>query len=137
MKTICLVGCGDKKLNRPAAPARDLYCSTYFKKKMEYAERNNLVWYVLSAKYGVLAPSQPTKNYNLSMTTVRRNASAVKLWQDMVFQQLDIIKPNEIVFLCGEEYLKPLLVYCNARKIKMKTPLQGLTIGYQMAFLSK
>lgn len=135
MKTVVLVGCGDKKLNRPAAPARDLYISTYFKKKVEWAERNNFVWYVLSAKYGILAPSQPTKNYNLNMQAVILDHSAFIHWREMVRAQIASIKPDKIILLAGVAYVSAFKSIYPISKIEL--PLQGLTIGHQMAYLSK
>ena len=54
-KTVFLVSCVSKKHNRPM-PARELYCSAWFQKARAFVERQVGEWFILSAKYGLVAP---------------------------------------------------------------------------------
>ncbi len=56
-KRIRLVGCVKSKLSRPA-PARELYTSPLFAGRRRWVERTCEKWFILSAKYGVVAPEQ-------------------------------------------------------------------------------
>jgi hypothetical protein len=63
MPTIALVACVSKKNTTPM-PARDLYISAWFRKASMYAARVADRWYILSAKYGLVAPDTMIKPYD-------------------------------------------------------------------------
>jgi hypothetical protein len=54
---VVLVGCVKTKLAH-AAPARDLYTSTLFRGRRRYAEQTQRPWFILSARWGLLAPQE-------------------------------------------------------------------------------
>ncbi len=66
---IGLVGCGARKLARPA-PARELYTGTLFRLSSAYAERVCDEWYVLSALHGLVRPDVVLEPYDLTLTDV-------------------------------------------------------------------
>ncbi len=68
---VALVACCSKKLTRTVA-ARDLYVSTLFKKAAAYA-RTFDAWYVLSAKYGLVAPDEVIDPYNQTLLKMKRS----------------------------------------------------------------
>ena len=55
MSKIVLVSCVKTKANHPK-PAKELYISDLFRKSSAYARMIGDEWYILSAKYGLLAP---------------------------------------------------------------------------------
>jgi hypothetical protein len=55
--TLYLVSCVSKKRCTPA-PAREFYTSDWFLKARDYVERDGSPWFILSAKYGLVSPSQ-------------------------------------------------------------------------------
>lgn len=72
MTSLAIVGCGEAKLDASdingAVELRNLYTSTYFRKKREYAEVVCDVWFVLSAKYGLVGPyKKVTEPYDRSL----------------------------------------------------------------------
>ena len=67
IKTIAFVSCVNTKHNTPM-PARDLYCSDWFKKGSAYAERIVDEWYVLSALYGFIQPDKIISPYEKNAT---------------------------------------------------------------------
>ncbi len=52
---VLLVGGGQRTRSRPG-PARDIYRSALFSRARDYAEATEQAWYVLSARYGLVAP---------------------------------------------------------------------------------
>lgn len=60
MTTIAVIGCSKTK-KRGATKARNLYLGTLFTKRVLWLEQRNVPWYILSAKYGLLAPDSPVE----------------------------------------------------------------------------
>jgi hypothetical protein len=54
---VVLVGCVKTKLPH-AAPARDLYTSSLFRGRRRYAEQTQRPWFILSARWGLLAAEE-------------------------------------------------------------------------------
>jgi hypothetical protein len=65
-RTVILLGCVKTKLDRPA-PAKDLYCSTLWKRRRAYAETSGEPWFILSAKHGLVDPEQQLAPYDLGL----------------------------------------------------------------------
>ena len=57
MKEVALVACVKAKRDE-SSPASGLYDSTWFRKARAYARTKADTWRILSAKYGVLDPSE-------------------------------------------------------------------------------
>ena len=70
---IGLLPCGRLKRDTPIA-ARRLYIGQLFRKQMEWIERNCSIWYIISAKYGVVLPEQVIRPYNLQLTMIDHQA---------------------------------------------------------------
>lgn len=68
---IALVGCGSSKVDLDdgeTIAAKDLYDSNYFRLKREFAETCCDEWVILSAKHGLLSPSEEIEPYDASLT---------------------------------------------------------------------
>lgn len=133
MKTIVLISCVSKKLTHPAK-AKDIYVSPLFRLNLRYAESLNPdAIYVLSAKYGLLALEDEIAPYDLTLNTM--GTLKIREWAAGVAAQLAAVtdlKHDRFVFLAGDKYRKfllPCLTHCDI-------PMQGLTIGKQLQFLS-
>ena len=61
-----LVGCVKRKSDW-VGPARDVYASPLWRYRREYAERIAVPWFILSAKYRLLAPDTHIKPYDLAL----------------------------------------------------------------------
>jgi len=81
---VALVGCVAGKLDRPAA-ARDLYTSPLFVKSRAFAERFD-AWAILSARHGLVMPSQVIEPYDETLTKMK--AEQRRAWWVMVGRQL-------------------------------------------------
>lgn len=127
MRTLYLVSCVSVKLDRPA-PAKDLYCSAWFKAARQYVEAQGGEWRILSAKHGVVHPDQVIEPYEETLNT--KNAHQRTVWALMVRHQMP--DADHYVLLAGKRYAEHLADYLDAWR-----PLEGLGIGQQLAWFKK
>ena len=82
---VVLLGCVKSKA-ATLQPARALYTSPLWHRRLSYAERAGLPWFVLSAKHGVVDPDDVISPYDVSL---RAATSAYRAaWGEFVAQQL-------------------------------------------------
>jgi hypothetical protein len=80
-----LVGCVKSK--RPTrSPAQDLYTSALFRGRRRYVEATCERWYILSAKHGLLAPTDLIDPYDESLTDASR--ATRQHWSESVLASL-------------------------------------------------
>jgi hypothetical protein len=123
---IGLVSCCGKKVGH-RAPAQELYASSLFKKSRAYVEARCDRWFVLSALYGVVAPTEVIDTYDVTLKP--RDAA----WGRLVVTQLTRLRVHaeRFAILAGERYVAPL-----RGLIDIEEPLKGMQIGQRLAFLS-
>lgn len=132
-QTIVLVACTKQK-RLQAAPARDLYISEWFKRARAYAENFGDHWYILSARYGLLAPETIVAPYDLSIATMAPGQRAE--WGSATAGQLRAVvspRAGTLVILAGRDYRDPLVPHLAGYTIEV--PMAGLGIGQQIAWL--
>jgi hypothetical protein len=136
MTTVCLVACTSKKASYPTI-AKNLYRSPLFEGAKWYAETRCESWFILSAKYGLLIPSESVEPYNESLHQM--DEAARSAWAKKVYVRLNsLIDPSaKIVFLAGDKYRKHLQEYFSADSKSATAPLSELGIGRQVAWLQK
>ncbi|HHH53616.1 MAG TPA: peroxide stress protein YaaA [Bacteroidetes bacterium] len=134
MKTVALISCVSKKLNKKAK-AEDLYLSPLFKKNMAYSKKINVdEIYILSAKYGLLKLDDEIEPYDLTLNKMK--VQQKKEWSQMVLEQLQKLEDldnTNFIFLAGENYRKYLIENIPHYEV----PMKGLKIGKQLQFLTK
>lgn len=134
MKKVVLISCVSKKLTHTAR-ARDIYVSPLFRLNLAYAESLNPdAIYVLSAKHGLLPLDDEIAPYDLTLNTM--GAVQIKAWAAGVVAQLAAVtdlRRDRFVFLAGDKYRKFIVPHLT----RFEVPMQGLTIGRQLQFLSK
>lgn len=65
-RVVILLGCVKTKLEGPAV-AKDLYCSTLWKRRRAYAEASGQPWLILNAEHGLVDPEQRLAPYDLAL----------------------------------------------------------------------
>ncbi len=134
MAKVVLISCVSKKLNYKSK-AQDLYVSSLFKKNLQYAKSLNPdKIFILSAKYGLLRLNEEIEPYDKTLNKMRSNK--IKEWANLVLSQLKKLtdtENDEFIFLAGNKYRKFLLPHLKHYKI----PMQSLSIGKQLQWLSK
>lgn len=159
-ETVVVVGCGSKKADSKR-PARDLYTSTYFEKKREYAEIIGDSWTILSAKYGSLDPTGAYVGpYNLTITDYPIDTEeypdaryeTLEEWAEGFlsgvenrvhnYERWDDHAPlGQLVMLVGQKYLDPLRdgldELADRCGFEVRTPFEGTSgNGEQMKWLN-
>jgi hypothetical protein len=132
--TVFLVSCVGAKQTM-AGPAKDLYISDWFRKARRYVERRNGVWFILSAKYGLISPEQVIEPYDCTLNDMPITERL--RWSERVMRQMTESIPGarHIVFLAGTRYREFLTGHLSKRGITSECPMQGLRIGEQLSWL--
>jgi len=131
---IGLVSCVKTKLAEPAA-AQDLYASTLFKAARCFVEEHCDRWFVLSAKHGLLHPSDVIKPYELTLSKMSR--SKREMWGRRVRRELLEALPRrgEVVILAGERYRSHICEFLEQRGFFVSIPMAGKRFGEQLQWL--
>jgi len=134
MDVIGLVQCGAQK-KATAAPAKDLYISSLFKKSKSFVESKCDKWFILSAKYGLLLPEQVVEPYNETLKSYSVKERAI--WAESIFEDISkhINSGDKIIFLAGNYYRQFLIPKLQAMGIQIEVPMKGLRIGEQLHYL--
>jgi len=132
MKNIALVSCAKKKLAHRAR-AEDLYISPLFKGLMGYAKSftpDRI--FILSAKYGLLDPSEEIGPYEMTLNKMR--SADAKAWACKVVEKLQKytdLRSDHFIFLAGAAYRMHVVQYL----VSYEVPLEGKSFGNQLKFL--
>nr|WP_246422285.1 DUF6884 domain-containing protein [Nocardiopsis mwathae] len=130
-----LVGCGKKKLNRPA-PAKDLYTSALFAKQRSYAEATGRPWFILSAEHGLVPPQSVLHPYELHLATT--SPGYRRTWGMRVVGQLKEtagpLAGRIIEVHAGSAYTDAIRDRLSDANAKVLEPLHGLPIGKRLAW---
>lgn len=136
---IVFASCVGRKLEHPAA-AQDLYQSAWFKKARAYAEYYGERWYILSAKYGLVAPSAVIEPYDLTLNAMRKSARAD--WAEMIMAHISDLADGiparaHVQVLAGWRYREHLVPLLEQAGYAVEVPMAGLGIGQQLAWLNR
>ena len=127
---IVFVACSKSKLHY-ACEAQKIYTpSAIFKKRMTYAKNLTDKIYILSAKYGLLKPTDWVEPYNRFLGA---ESSLYKhSWQQKVIMQMKaegIDFNEEVYFATGEEYWKLLIDLFKNAKTEKEEVIKALGRG--------
>lgn len=132
-----LVGCTKSKLEY-RAPAKDLYApSAMFRGRRAFVTQSCDRWFILSAKHGVLAPSDELDPYDV--TLVGAPIPVKRAWStrvtDELKEALGHVAGMTFEIHAGRDYWGYGLVE-NLRRAgaKVEIPTEGLTQGQQRRF---
>jgi hypothetical protein len=134
--TVYLVSCVSKKRSTPVH-ARDLYISDWFVKARQYVESTHCPWFILSAEYGLVSPDQIVAPYERTLNAM--SAPERRAWAKRVEDQMEACLPiaDRIVVLAGLRYRAYLMDYLRGRAKTVEVPMEGLTIGRQLQYLTE
>jgi hypothetical protein len=136
MAHVGLISCVGKK--RPSAvEARDLYDSPLFTKLRKFVEKHCDYWFILSAKHGLVEPTQVIEPYEESLNTKsprERDEWAKRVWSGLRQR----LKPDDhVTILAGEKYRENLVPRVIEYGCQVNVPMEGLGIGRQLQWLSR
>jgi hypothetical protein len=132
---LVLVSCVKSKLSH-AAPARSLYTSTWFTGVREIVEASLARWFVLSSRYGLVAPNEVIAPYDYTLSTL--GVAERRAWAQRV---LDKLLPKttgcrRINMFASHRYREFLLEPLRQRGIVVDVPMENLVRGEQLAWLN-
>jgi hypothetical protein len=132
---IVLVSCVKSKLPH-SAPARELYTSAWFQKARDLVEASGARWFVLSSRYGLVAPNIEIAPYDYTLNSL--GVSERQTWAAEVLKVLLPLLKNEkrIVMFAGDRYREFLVGPLERRGIKVDVPMAHLRRGEQLSWLS-
>lgn len=134
---VVLVQCTGQKRDNPAL-ARDLYDeSAYFRKQRAYAEAVGDLWFIQSAKHGLLNPDERIEPYDQHAGDMSRDERLT--WAHGIAS--DILSATDsratVEILGGQHYADPLTPELEGKGFDVIEPLRGLGIGERMAELDE
>jgi len=138
-KTLGLISCTKSKRNY-SCPAKEMYWpSELFRRAYDYCSKHYDCMAILSAKYGLLLPDEKIDPYDLTLKTMSETER--KKWAERVLVQLDSELPmtdiSGVFFHAGLAYRTHLARLLESRGIRCAAPLEGLSIGEQMAWYQR
>lgn len=133
LQQVAIVGCGATKLAH-RAPAADLYQGGYFMACAAYAKARFPVWRIVSAKYGLLKPSDIIEPYDCCLDTF--TADELAAWAKQVQAQLASefdLASTCFNLLTGKAYSSAFEGLLHVANVFASLPRDGM--GYRMGFL--
>lgn len=125
---IGLVACCGQKLDG-TFPAEQLYVSPLFRKSRTWVLQHCDQWFILSARYGLVVPSQLIETYDVTLNAMP--AAERRAWAARVREELEPFAGANFVALAGERYCAAL------DGLRVERPLQGMGIGQQLGWLTR
>jgi hypothetical protein len=96
----------------------------------QWIERQDVPWFILSAKYGLLDPLRIVEPYNLTLSQL--TAPQRRQWSRHVHQQITFkIGEATLLVLAGSLYLEA------TKSFRVFDPLNGLPIGRRLQRLKQ
>lgn len=130
---VVIAQCTDSKRDEPA-PAGDIYDeSAYFRRQREYAQVRGDLWFIQSAKHGLLDPDKEIAPYDKHAKDIDKPES----WAESIADKLQKrVPPGAVVeILGGKDYADPLTPELERRGYDVHEPLRGLGIGKRQSEL--
>jgi len=114
-----------------------MYTSPRFRLSQLLADRLNLQYFIVSAKHGLLVPSQKIEPYELNLGSFN-NEQRVAWARDVLNQMLSTFKEaNHVILLADDEYAAPLKDAFQQKNISVLRPLEGFAKETRLALLKQ
>lgn len=124
MKNVFLITCTKAKADKPL-PAKDLYISNTFILSRKIAEKYGDIWFIISAKHGLLNPEKIISPYDLDIQTLSKTNQ--NQWADKIAYSLSCLVNNDdhIIFLGDNGYYDILNDKCRGKGVNLINPLSN------------
>ncbi len=131
---LILVGCSKTKATTPL-PAAELFKGAGFRGAADIARSSGKPWYILSARWGLVAPAEVIAPYDVYLPD--HPASVRRAWGEWVVAQLagrHALTGATAEVHAGAAYVDPLREPARRAGLRLVTPLQGLSRGERLAW---
>ncbi|SNQ46798.1 conserved hypothetical protein [Frankia canadensis] len=134
---LVLIGCVKSKSARPVRAA-ELFTGTLFEGRRAFAQVSGVPWYILSAKFGLLAPDDVIGPYDVYLAD--QPHAYRQAWGEFVCARLAALHRDltgqTIEVHAGAAYVDPLRVPLGKLGARLATPTEHLGLGEQLAWYS-
>ncbi|MCD0459149.1 hypothetical protein LOC72_06645 [Roseiconus lacunae] len=118
-------------------PSPELYTGQLFRARLAYAKSQELPWFILSAKYGLVTPWDRLATYDLRidrLSSLDHAAWHVGVVAQFMDELVDDDRPQSICIElhAGNEYCEPLESILTSLGFTVERPVKGLPIGKQL-----
>jgi len=112
-----------------------MYHSPWFVAARAYVEARRATWYILSAKYGLVEPTETIDPYEYTLNNAP--ITERQRWAMLVLDGLHdrLVSGDEVVFFAGKRYREFLEAPLQGRGIKVRVPMSALRQGEQVSWL--
>ncbi|WP_433709071.1 DUF6884 domain-containing protein [Paenibacillus illinoisensis] len=98
-------------------------------------QREYTDWYILSAKYGLIAKDKLIEPYDITLNNMKSDER--KAWAKEVAKNILTLEVSHIDFYAGQKYRQYLIPILMLNEITCVAPLKGLSIGKQLKYLNE
>jgi hypothetical protein len=132
---VFLVMCTRHKRVRPCE-AKDLYTSPFFVLARTVASVFGRRWFILSAKYGLLKPSDWVSPYDVDLT--QQTSAKRAEWDNQVVDSLlpHLYRTDRVILLADSVYGEGIETILRGKNILVYWPLQGMSHEQSIAWLA-
>ncbi|MDT0166473.1 hypothetical protein Q9R32_12990 [Actinotalea sp. AC32] len=135
---VVLIGCVKSKLAR-AAPARELYTGTLFTRRLAYAQRSGVPWFVVSGRWGLVDPDEVIAPYDLDLGAMP--AAYRRGWAAFVGAQLEMALGQASGTLvevhAGHHYVEALRPVLRVMGAVLSDPVVAGSMGETLAWYDR
>ena len=118
-------------------PAQVLYNSPLFNKSATVARLMGDRWYILSAKHGLLSPSQVIEPYDETLNEMPKS-ERLRWAEGVLAHLLTLTKCQDtVVFLAGKRYREFIAPELQREGYSVDIPMEGMAIGKQLSWLNR
>lgn len=131
---VVLVGCVKSK-RVTAAPAADLYTSTLFARRRRYAEASGAPWFVVSSRWGLVAPDEVIAPYDVYLGD--QSAAYRRAWGEFVVEQLHQhldLRGTVVEIHAGDHYVDALRPPVERAGATLVDPVDAHSMGETLAW---
>jgi hypothetical protein len=132
---IALISCTKLKQDYICQAQKMYLPSALFRKASTYIRNNYDVWFILSAKYGLLKPEEIIEPYNITLNKFSKKELVA--WSEKIYLEMARYPITAIDFYAGEKYRSELIPMLEKNNVRCKVPLRGLGIGQQLHFYNE
>lgn len=103
----------------------------------DIVEASGARWFVLSSRYGLVAPDVEIAPYDYTLNTL--GVAERRKWANNVLDKLlpEMTREKRVVMFAGHRYREFLVEPLRQRGIEVEMPMANLTRGEQLAWLSE
>jgi hypothetical protein len=136
MKRIFIITCSENKLDYENQ-AKNLYTSQRFKLAKDIAEKYGDDWFIISAKHGLLKPTDIIQPYNASI--LEFSLQEKQKWAKKAFLQIIELSGKNIKLIClgDPEYFKQLAIEANKKKVNIYIPFKHISKDNRIKWLNQ